>query len=410
MLIASMPASPPRLTNHPRGIMLAPVRSLSLHNTLPRPKIDSAAGQARVVDSIRAIGADAWNACFPGELEDYHYLLAVERAGIAGFEWRYAIVEENGQVVAAMPAFLTDYHLETTLDDGGFRRTVRSLRRRFPRFFAVKLACLGSPETECGLAGFHPGIPEARKAELLAHLLSCFEGHALSQGCTLIGIKDVPAQHKALWNAAAPGYSAIPGMATARLSIDFKTVDEYLARLSKRSRKDMRRKLKSREDIRVEQRTEIDDVLPQVLDLYLDTKRRSEFQFEELTAAYFSGVLEHMKGRAFCTLYFHDTTLLAANLMLKDENTLLDKFFCMNGEKGRSHNLYFLSWFYNLECCLKYGIAHYQSGQACYGNKLRLKSVLHPNWMLFRHRNPVVNRMLALVAPVLSAKEQTHDL
>lgn len=375
------------------------------HYALPESQLGLVA-QAHVVDSIRQVGADAWNACFPGELEDYHYLLAVEEAGIRGFEWHYAVIEENGRVLAAMPFFLTDYALDTTLDEGGLRRSLRTIRRHFPRFLVMRLACLGSPELECGIAGFHPCVPETQKSVLLSQLLSGFEHYALSHGGRLLGIKDIPERQKILWDVAAPDYSAVPGMATAHLDIDFDSIDEYLARLSYQSRKDMRRKLKNAGNIRIEERTNIDDVLPEVFKLYRDTKERSEFQFEELTEDYFRGVLAQMPGRAFCTLYWHENRLLACNLMVKDEHKLLDKFFCMNGREGREHNLYFLSWFHNLQYCLDHGIPHYQSGQACYDNKLRLKSRLQPNWMLFRHSNPFIDTLLKLIAPLLAMDEE----
>lgn len=62
-----------------------------------------------------------------------------------------------------------------------------------------------------------------------------------------------------------------------------------------------------------------------------------------------------------------------------------------------------LSWFQNLELCLKDGLTRYQSGQAAYVNKLRLGSTLLQTSMYFRHRNPVVNGVLRIVAPLFSA-------
>jgi uncharacterized protein len=47
--------------------------------------------EARVVRSIAEIGREAWDACFPGGLEGYDYLAAVEAAGLSGFDWRYAV-------------------------------------------------------------------------------------------------------------------------------------------------------------------------------------------------------------------------------------------------------------------------------------------------------------------------------
>jgi len=365
-----------------------------------------AAPQPRLETTIAAIGKGAWEGCFPGELEGYEYLLAVEHAGIAGFEWRYVTLEENGVTLAAMPAFLTDYPLDTTLE-GTPKRLIQRLRRLFPRFLMLKLACLGSPMTECGAAGFHSSVPEVRKGALLRLLLAAFESEARQRGYRLIGVKDVPKQQKDLWESIARplGFRPMPGMATATLGIDFRSVEEYLARLSPATRKDMRRKRKALSAIRIERRNAIDDVLPQVLELYLDTKRRSEFQFEELTQAYFSGVLAQMKERAFCMLYYAGDRLLAANLLLEDKNLLLDKFFCMDGEAGRAYNLYFLSWFTNIQYCLDRRIPYYMSGQAGDESKLRLGSAMQTNLLWFKHANPLLNGLLRLIAPLLAFSE-----
>ncbi len=372
----------------------------------PTPAL-SVLAHTRVADSIAEIGSTAWNACFPAELEDYHYLLAVEKSAIPGFTRRYAVVEEHGIVVAAMPAFFCDYQIDTTLEDGAPRRAIRRLRSIFPRFLTIKLACLGSPEIECAKIGFHPTIAESAKPALLAQLVSGFEYDARRRGFKLIGVKDLPAPQKPLWDTL-PGFASLPAMPTARLSVDFASAEEYLARLSHKSRKDMRRKLKD-SAIRIEQRDNVDDVLPQIIALYRSTRQRSEFQFEELNQAYFQGVLAHMSGRAFCTLFWHGQTLLAANLMLADKHLLLDKFFCMDAGEGRKHNLYYVSWFANIAYCLEHHIPCYQCGQAGYENKLRLKSQLTPNWLMFRHANPVMAMLLKLTAHVLAMSEDNHE-
>ncbi|MFK0164688.1 GNAT family N-acetyltransferase [Rhizobium sp. NPDC090279] len=370
----------------------------------PRPTGDPV---AEVHFSICAIGRDAWNACFPGQVEDYDCLLAIEEAGLEGFEWRYITVTEGGRVSAAMPAFLCLYALDTTLDEGFLRRSVRSVQRNFPGFLKLRLACLGSPCTETGAIGFHPDLSRERRRLLLTEMLSFFDQVAATERCGLIGLKDVPEQASAEFGdlLAARGYAAIGGLPTAWLDIDFKTIDDYLARLSAGTRKDMRRKMKSFEQVRVEIRTELGELLPEVMTLYRDTRNRSELQFEELTSAYFQGILARMSGRSFCVLYFVEDKLLAANLIMHDERVAIDKFFCMDGEKGRPYNLYFLSWFTNLRYCLDNGLSRYLSGQAHYENKLRLGSQLTANAMYFRHRNPLLQRLLRLVSPLFSTDE-----
>jgi predicted N-acyltransferase len=377
------------------------------NTTIPSSQPLALAPLVRVYETIRDIGREAWNVCYTGELENYDYLLATEEAGIAGFERCYVAAEEGGKMLACSAAFLTYYNLATALE-GAPKRLMLRIQKLWPRFLVLKLACLGSPEIESGAVGFHP-VAKGREAELLALLLTQFERMAVQKKYRLVGVKDVPARQKQLWDKVALplGFRPVPGMPTAYLPVDFASIEEYLNRLSSGTRKDMRRKLKALAELRIEHRTQINDVLPQVQKLYLETKARSEFQFEELTEKYFSGVLSHMGARAHCTLYYAGEKLLAANLMLKDQQTLLDKFFCMDAKAGRDYSLYFLSWFTNVGYCVEHGIGRYQSGQDGYEAKLKLASELAPNWLMFKHQNPVINFVLRLVSPLLAMGEGT---
>ncbi|EJJ26978.1 hypothetical protein PMI11_04733 [Rhizobium sp. CF142] len=368
---------------------------------------DPTSAAAMILPSIRMLDRDAWNACFPGEIETYDYLLAVEEAGIDGFEWRYAIMREGDDIVAAMPAFLCRYALETTLEAGRFRRTVEGIRRIFSGFLTLRLACLGSPCTETASIGFHPDIAQARRPALFAELLDAFEAHARLEGCSLTALKDLPYP---IPSGVEPvlsvrGYAEIGGLPTAWTDIRFGTIEAYFATLSTATRKDMRRKLRSRQEVRVEYRTEFGDLLPRVMQLYRETRERSGLQFEELTPAYFEGVLKGMPGRSFCAMYFVGDELLAANLLIHDEDRLVDKFFCMDGQKGRSYNLYYLSWCANIEYCLSHSMGRYQSGQAYYRNKVRLGSCLTANAMYFRHSNSLLQFILKTISPLFAADD-----
>jgi hypothetical protein len=358
--------------------------------------------EARVIRSIHEVTREAWDACFAGELEGYDYLAAVEAAGLPGFDWRYVLMEQDGRLLAAAPAFFTDYRLDTTLTAFG-RGLVAATRRLAQRAFTVRLASLGSPCTEDVGLGFHPEITAIERPALLRLLLAAFEASAAEDNCWLLAIKDAPDTH-GLWPviARSAGYQFTPGMPSAELLIDFPDMDAYLARLSAGTRKDMRRKLKALSGLRIERRNDIVGLEDRVMDLYRQTRRRSDLQFEELTPAYFTGVLERMGERASCVLYYADGDLLGFNLLLQDGETLLDKYFCMESERGPEHNLYFVSWFTNVRLCLEAGLKRYQSGQAGYGAKVRLGSGLAPTQMYFRHRRALVNQALRWAAPLLS--------
>jgi predicted N-acyltransferase len=191
-------------------------------------------------------------------------------------------------------------------------------------------------------------------------------------------------------------------MPSAELTIDFADLDGYLARLSHATRRDMRRKLKSLAELRIEVVHDLAGLEPRIAELYRQTRARSDLQFEDLTAAYFTGVLARMGERALCVLYWAGDDLVGFNLLLQDGTTLLDKFFCMETERGPGLNLYFVSWFTNVRLCLERGLGRYQSGQAGYETKLRLGSRLVGADMYFHHRRPLVNRALQWAAPLLA--------
>lgn len=360
--------------------------------------------RGEVASSITQIGRDAWKACFEHEPEGYDYLLTVETAGLSGFEWCYATVYRGDRLVAAMPAFLSQYALDTTLEAGKLRNVIGKIRSVWPRFLTLPLACLGSPCTETGRVGIHPQVGVDQYAVVFETLLSAFETYARTRKCAMMALKDIPKTVPAAFTNAITqqGYTALDGMPTAWMPIDFDSVETYLTRLSAATRKDMRRKLKARDKVRVERWHDFGPHLTRIMELYQATRARSEWQFEELTPAYFTGVLQSMPDTAFCTMYFVGDELLAANLMVHDGQRLIDKFFCMDEAKGRPYNLYYLSWFENIQYCLDHGMTCYQSGQAYYRNKVRLGSQLTANAMYFRHGNAFVQKALKIAAPYLS--------
>jgi len=360
----------------------------------------------RVLDTLHDIDKQQWDTCFPEEVENYDYLLAIEESAIAGFSFRYLTAWRDRILQSAAPLFLNDYSLDTTLQGVGKTLTTR-ITHAFPKLLTLRLACIGSPCTERGLIGFHPELDEQEQQLLFAEMLVSFETYAASQACRLLGVKDMPEsfQQRFSEQLQRAKFTTVPGMPTASLDIDFASMDEYLSRLSPGTRKDMRRKLRSFHHLRVEYRTNIDDVLPEVITLYLDTRNRSEWQFEELTPGYFQGVLARMAERSFCMLYYAGDRLLAANLLIHGKDTLIDKFFCMNREHGRAYNLYFLSWLNNIRSCLEHGFTRYQTGQASYENKLRLGSGLARNTMYFKHRNIFAHGLLRCAASLLGADE-----
>lgn len=361
---------------------------------------------AQAFSSIQAIEREAWNDCFPGALEDWDYITAVEKAGIEGFEWRYLTLFEGSTLIAAATAFTTSYRLDTTVQGIG-KRFTEQLNRVMPGLMQLHLYAIGSPVTEQCSAGTARHIAASERPALLARLLQLAHSDAAQLGIGLLAVKDVPSSDDD-WahSCKAAGFQSMPSLPSAMLPVPFGSVDSYLGSLGKSTRKDMRRKLRA-PGPRVEWRNNIDDVLPEIMRLYEATLARSDLQFERLPPAYFTGILQQLGDRALCSLYWVDEQLVAFNLVLIDEHRLVDKFFGHDLELSREYNLYFRSWLVNVDYCIQNKIALYECGQAGYASKIRLGCIFHNNTLFFRHRNRLINSVLKLVK--LFIRPDRHD-
>ena len=369
---------------------------------------EAASTEVVVADSIAAFGVSEWNRLFADELEGWHYYRAVEEAALPGFAWHYFGVRESGVLRAAVPAFVTDYRLDTTLT-GPLRRVTDALARLFPRLLRQRMLALGSPVAEVCQLGLDESLDAPARRRMLDAILSKAEVFAAERRIGMLAAKDTPARQDALWVHAAQrrGLRRQPGLPTAALDIRHASLDDYLRSLSRATRRDMRRKLRAGAPLRVEWRDNIDDIRDEIMRLYRATRANAELDFEDLTPEYFAAVLRQLGTRASCGVYRLDGRIVAFNLVLRDGKRLLDKFLGMDYEVARRYNLYFYTWMENVRYCIERRIPLYESGQGLHREKKRLGSRLSLNWLWYRHRNPLLDAVFALVERL--ARLDRHD-
>lgn len=359
--------------------------------------------KGRWVASIQEIPAQAWDGCRPDALEPHAYLWAVEASKVQGFDMAYVVVEEDGHVLATAPAFFTRYSLSTTLPKEA-REQFEKFAKLIPGNLSLKLCALGSPCTEEAGLSLHPDLSDAQRASVADCLLETFVAMARSQNAGLWAVKDLQETDREFWlpRFEAKGFKGIAGMPIAELPLTFSDRETYLTRLSSGTRKDMRRKLKSKTQVTIVPLRSLRPHEERVRALYAATLARADMSFEELDFSFFEGVLERLGDRAVCFGYFKDDELLAVNLLVRSNDTLLDKYFLMD-EKGRDQNLYFISWFVALDYALEQGLKRFVAGQAAYDNKIRLGCQMIRTDMIFKHRNGFINFCLQKIAPFFAA-------
>jgi len=104
-------------------------------------------------------------------------------------------------------------------------------------------------------------------------------------------------------------------------------------------------------------------------------------------------ICERVPGAEY-TLYFVQEELAAFNLLVVTQEAMVDKYFCMDYELGRKYKLYVLSWLENVRYCVEQKIPLYHAGQGAEKTKAHLGATSIPSLILFKHRQPVIDRFL----------------
>ncbi|MBY0358642.1 MAG: GNAT family N-acetyltransferase [Candidatus Obscuribacterales bacterium] len=302
------------------------------------------------------------------------------------------------------PAFLASFDLLTTLDEEGL--FLRQLVKRFSwlgGLFRYPALFIGTTATEYANYPHLQNYDDLRQS-LLAEFKRC--------QAQLLIVKDIPQNSPLLTaqeNAAADavieccrqaGFSIVAGQALAYVPIDFSSLDQFFGRMSKSRRKDFRKKLKESASLKIEELKSGDPIfydesfLADFYKMYLNVYEQSEIHFDLLSPAFFKALLQDNSNNGRIFIYKSGEDLIGYNFCFVHNNMLVDKYVGFLYPQAREANLYFVSWFYNLEYALKEGLKTYIAGWT----DPAVKASLGASFTLTRHavyvRNPLLRAIL----------------
>lgn len=235
-------------------------------------------------------------------------------------------------------------------------------------------------------------------------------------------LKDIPGQSPLLTEAEriaavklneackSAGFILIAGQALAYMPIDFESVDEYLLRLSSSRRKNIRRKMRARADLRIDtmntgcESLNNAEFLAELYELYLNVYQQSETHFDKLSAEFFSAVFKDKSLDGHLFLYYAAGQLIGFNLCFVHNGMLIDKYIGFRYPAAREHNLYFVSWMENLSFALSRKLKYYVAGWT----DPEIKAYLGAKFTFTQHAVYVRNRLLRRVLGKLSSHFE-HD-
>ncbi len=357
----------------------------------------------KILDSIENIKKSEWDSIFGDTPEGYDFFKTVEKSNLKAYSFSYILIYQNHKLLLIAPLFVADFNLDIAVE-GCIRRLTQIIRKFIPRFFTLKTLFCGSPFGENGILGLSPQCQD--KPGLIQELTRIMGIICREKNIPLIIFKDFLGKDlDILGPLKNKGFFMANSFPSVVLELSFNSFEDYLKSLSHNSRKNLRRKIrkaKSCTDIRVRVSAGVEDIIEDIYRLYLNTYNAGKVKFEKLTKEFFINTGINLASESRFFLYYFGSRLAAFNLCFVHKNTLIDKYIGFDYDIAYQYNLYFFSWCYNIEWCLKNSLRYYQVGQTDYHPKLRLGGKLIPLYAYVKHNNPALNVLMRLLAKLLA--------
>lgn len=369
--------------------------------------------RARVHRSFAEVPAAAWDACLPGEAEGWTYYRACESCTSEDEHPRAITVSSQDRIIAVAPLFALEYRLDAPLQ-GRLRRLTTWLDRSLRGILTLRVLGLGSHYAERCHLGFAPELDRAQRAQALTCMLDALRTLAAARGIGLTAVKDLSAADDREFDAvfARASYARMASLPLAVLDLEGGEED-YFARLSRASRKELRRKLKKMPAVSVESVADPGPRAFEIERLYRSTREHSDLdygEFELLPPGYFAAMAALGPERVQFKLYGRGDRLIAFNLLFIQNDRIIDKFLGIDYAAARGMDIYAFSWMQNVGEALRRGVRYLQTGQTAYRRKLQLGSKLVPCVIRFRHRSRLVQCMLRILTRWIAFDALDPDL
>lgn len=365
----------------------------------------------QILDSITKIKKQDWDLVLGDAPEGYYFYKTVEEARLQGFSFYYIVLYEKDNCLLIAPLFVADFNLDIAAE-GAIEKIIQCIRKLLPRFFILKTLFCGSPFAENGYLGIRKDLPD--KNYVVGKLIKIIDALAYAKGIPLVIFKDfLKSDTPVLDLLLSNGFFKLQSFPSVVTELNFSSFQDYLKSLGHSTRKNLRKKIKqaySGQNFSIKTTDRVDDIIDEVYRLYLNNYSCGATKFEKLTKDFFINVGKYLSPYAKFFLYYCNGKLGAFNLCFVFKDLFIDKFIGFDYDISNRYNLYYVSWCFNVEWCLKNSIRFYQSGQTDYYPKVRLGGRLIPLYAYLKHRNPALNQLLKLLARFLKPENFDADI
>ena len=357
-------------------------------------------GTAHVFARATDILPDLWERAFGKSLKDFAYYKLIEDTLSEHFTFRYLLLcSVDGAPIALQPLIITDQDLAASAPRS-IQSPISRTRALWPRFLRSKMLMAG-----CLVGDGALGVIEGALAGAASMLTEALSRFADRERISLIVLKDFPATQRTNLNCLrSDDYARLDSFPALELPLTVASFDDYLdAKVSKATRKTIRRKLRHADSVQPPLQLEVLDdssgIIDEIFPLYLNVANKSAVTFEVFTRSYFLEAGRRMPGRFRYFVWRQERRAVAFSFCTIFGDAIYDNDIGLDYSVAHDLNLYHVTFRDIIVWALAHGLTRYYSAPFNYEPKLRLGMDLVRVDAYVRHRSDFVNFFLKRLAP-----------
>ncbi len=359
-------------------------------------------GTAKVFARASDVAEHIWEEAFGGSWKDFDYYRLLEETMSVGFSYQYLVLfDPAGQAEALQPLILVTQDLAISMS-GVLAGVIVWMRARWSRFLRTRVIMAG-----CLVGDGALGVTaRGSLMNAAAKLPDALRFHSKRESVSLITVKDFPpAVRTDFAPLVASGYTRMPGFPSLQLEFTFSTFEEYMTqKLGKVTRKTLRRKFRktaaANPPLELEVLSDCSDVIDEIYPLYRAVADRGDVSFETFTPEYFVEAGRRMPGRFRFFIWRQGGAAVAFSFCTIWDDTIYDNDIGLDYSVASDLNLYYITYRDIIEWALRQGLRRYVTAPFSYESKLHLGLEFMPHDLYVRHTSPVLNPVVARLAPL----------
>ena len=359
-----------------------------------------------IINAISDIPEHVWNGLFGNIIEDYGYHKTLQESESKDCSIKYLLGKRTDKILVIVPFFIMNFSFETVIGP-----PLHIIAHKIRKFLQIKVMFIGSPTTE----RFHLAIDNNEELkDVLDKAIAYLDKFARKEKLAGILFYNISEKNKLLAGyLAKQGFFEMESLPSTIIKINADSLESYINSLSSNMRKDLKRKLRrsqERVSLRTEIRDNIDGIEEEIYELYMHNFSDSDVHFEILSPRFFTDICKNMPNIAKYFITYDKDKIVAFDLCFVKNGLFLDKYIGFDQRRAKEYHLYFTTFCYNLDWCIKNGLRYYQPGATDYYPKIRLGAKLIPLYIYAKAFNPLLNTLLKIFKKYIEPKNLDSSL